>query len=580
MTDVWTKWESLVINGVFPLRRFLSRSNHSVVFLTEHRAKNVPDAAIKLVPADPVRGEAQLACWRMDASLSHPHLIRLFDVGRCQLGGHNFIFVVMEFADQTLAQLLSHRALTAGEVREMLPPTLDALSFLHRKRLVQGQLKPPNILVVNDQLKLASDTIRPAGASTVSVAESSLYDPPEAKDGRMFGAGDVWALGVTLIEALTQQTPSWPDESSDTVCLPATLAPEYADTLRRCLNLNPANRPTIADLEAQFKQPTAFPAPAAEPVRANPAAQPTPAAQPNPALEPDPGVQSRGAVQSQLALQPAQSSPSAQPKPTASPQPSAQPKRAAPPQSTVQPGPTVQPQPTARPKSAVPSKRVAEISLFVRRTMHGLSTSLARTAAVVRAKAIAWAQVISRAGAAAPGWVGRAPLAHWVIRARLPIAAVAGGLILLSAVWAGIRLFHGPAAPTQAAAAPPSQHIVLPVPAATPAAAPSVAAQIPPASAPSPLTVVHQEIPEASRGARESIRGRISVTIRVVVDRSGNVTHESVEYSGSSRYFARLASDAARKWRFAPVDTQEPRVWLLRFEFTRSGTTGHAAPHS
>jgi hypothetical protein len=28
------------------------------------------------------------------------------------------------------------------------------------------------------------------------------------------------------------------------------------------------------------------------------------------------------------------------------------------------------------------------------------------------------------------------------------------------------------------------------------------------------------------------------------------------------------------------VDTQEPRVWLLRFEFTRSGTTAHAAPRS
>lgn len=91
---------------------------------------------------------------------------------------------------------------------------------------------------------------------------------------------------------------------------------------------------------------------------------------------------------------------------------------------------------------------------------------------------------------------------------------------------------------------------------------------------------MHQEIPEVSRTARESIRGRISVTIRVVVDRSGNVIHESVEYPGSSRYFARKANEAAKKWKFAPVDTQEPRVWLLRFEFARSGATGHATPRS
>jgi hypothetical protein len=66
----------------------------------------------------------------------------------------------------------------------------------------------------------------------------------------------------------------------------------------------------------------------------------------------------------------------------------------------------------------------------------------------------------------------------------------------------------------------------------------------------------------------------------VVVGRSGNVIHESVDYPGSSRYFARLGFKAAKKWKFAPADSQEPRVWLLRFEFTRSGTTGHAAPQS
>jgi outer membrane biosynthesis protein TonB len=447
MTDVWAKWEGLVINGVFPLRRFLSRSDHSVVFLTEHLAKNLPDAAIKLVPADPVRGEAQLACWRMDASLSHPHLMRLFDVGRCQLGGHNFNFVVMDFADQTLAQLLAHRALTGDEVREMLPPLIDALAFLHRKRLVQGQLKPPNILVVKDQVKLASDTVRPAGASTVSAAKSSVYDPPEAKDGRLYGAGDVWALGITLVEALTQRDPTWPDENSDTVSLPAILPPEFVDTVRRCLSRNPANRPTIADLEAQFK--------------------PTPAAPVAPAPEP-----------------------------------------------------AVQPAPSAHPAAAVQQ-----------------ATAL------------------------------------------VPIAIAAGGLIVLSLVWAGFRLLHSPAVPQQPAAvtsATAAPHIALPVPGAAPSAAP----QNTPASRPAPPAVLHQEIPEASRSARQSIRGRISVTIRVVVDRSGNVIHESVEYPGSSRYFARLGFEASKKWKFAPADSQEPRVWLLRFEFTRSGTTGSAAPRS
>src|SRR5882672_7287299 len=106
-TGEWTEWEHRVVNGVFPLRRFLGGSDHSVVFLTEYKAGNLPDAAIKFVPADTLHTEAaQLVQWGAAATLSHPHLLRIFDVGRCQLAGHGFLFLVMEYAEQTLAQIL------------------------------------------------------------------------------------------------------------------------------------------------------------------------------------------------------------------------------------------------------------------------------------------------------------------------------------------------------------------------------------------------------------------------------------------------------------------------------------------
>ena len=138
----------------------------------------------------------------------------------------------------------------------MLLPTLDVLAFLHRKNLVQGQLKPPNFLVVNDQLKLSSDTIRPAGGSSASTPGSSLYDPPEARDGRISTAGDIWGLGVTLVEALTQRLPEWPDEQPQTARLPTTLPATFVDVVQRCLSHDPDNRPTAADLEALFKRPS------------------------------------------------------------------------------------------------------------------------------------------------------------------------------------------------------------------------------------------------------------------------------------------------------------------------------------
>src|ERR1700692_3145451 len=100
MTEVWTRWEGQVVNGVFPLRRFLSASDHSAVFLTEYKAHNLPNAALKLVPVIPTLAQAQLSRWAVAATLSHPHLIRLLGSGRCQLGDLPFLFVVMEYAEQ------------------------------------------------------------------------------------------------------------------------------------------------------------------------------------------------------------------------------------------------------------------------------------------------------------------------------------------------------------------------------------------------------------------------------------------------------------------------------------------------
>ena len=52
-------------------------------------------------------------------------MLRLMQWGGCQLDGLPHLYAVMEYADQTLAQLLRHRALTDDEAREMLLPILQ-----------------------------------------------------------------------------------------------------------------------------------------------------------------------------------------------------------------------------------------------------------------------------------------------------------------------------------------------------------------------------------------------------------------------------------------------------------------------
>jgi TonB family protein len=252
MTENWTGWESLVIHGRLPLRRYLGESDHSVVFLTEHAAGVSGQAAIKLVPADGAVAEARVAQWRTNATLSHPNLLRLFDAGRCEIGGHPFAYAVMEYAQESLRQVLASRPLTPQELRETLVPTLRALGHLHEQMLVQCGLKPQNLLVVGDELKLASDTVRPVGTAGGRIANPCVYDAPEVRNGTVSSAGDIWGVGALIVESLTQAPPQFRTDPIGAVVLPETLPPYLAGIARRCLRTDPRSRPTLAALEQEF----------------------------------------------------------------------------------------------------------------------------------------------------------------------------------------------------------------------------------------------------------------------------------------------------------------------------------------
>jgi TonB family protein len=250
MIEDWVKWQGHVINGMFPLGRYLGCSNHSGVFLTVSAARHPSEVAIKVVRANRALAELLLPQWKRAGRLVHPHVLRIWQWGGCQLDGLPYLYAVMEYADQTLAQVLSHRALTDDEVREMLlPPTLEALAYLHRQGLVQGQLKPANILVVGDQLTLASDTIRRVSDGMINADTPTVYDPPESRHGSSTTAGDIWALGVSLVEALTRRPPSSLAETEGIV-LSTDFPPAFRDIVTRCLSLNPQERPSAADLIA------------------------------------------------------------------------------------------------------------------------------------------------------------------------------------------------------------------------------------------------------------------------------------------------------------------------------------------
>src|ERR1043166_2672962 len=127
MYKAWEQWQGQVVNGVFPLVEYLGGGERSAVFLTEDTLRKNQKAAIKLALEDSENAELQLARWQLAAGLSHPHLLGLFSMGRCQLGDRELLYLVMEYAEENLSQVLAQRPLTTEEARDMLEPVLETL---------------------------------------------------------------------------------------------------------------------------------------------------------------------------------------------------------------------------------------------------------------------------------------------------------------------------------------------------------------------------------------------------------------------------------------------------------------------
>jgi hypothetical protein len=561
LSEVWTRWQGELINATFPLGRFLGSSDHSGVFLTRSGARGPADVAIKLVPTNRALAELLLPRWRRAGNLAHPNLLPLLQWGGCQLEGLPYLYALMEYADQTLAELLTHRALTDEEAREMLPPILDALAYLHRQELVQGQLKPTNILVVGDQIKLATDTARRLSEGATSTHSPTAYDPPEARQGSTSPAGDIWALGVTLCEALTRRLPSGLNEPGEAPVLPADFSLVFRDLVTRCLSLDPHDRPGLKELAAFARgqstesapgatpelpalartepltgEPTAAEAKAAERAESVPAELMSTEAATIEALAPDPGTET-ATIEAVI------------PEPTSS--------------ETV----TIEAiEPEAPTAESVTSEALTP-------EPPGAEPATAEPAgAELRPTAFTPPRVASDDGWSAPPEERKDEEEEEPTRRPAALGAILGVLVIIGVVWAGVRMLSGHSAP-----APPLPAVQAPVaPAAEAAAAPVSAGSISRDAASEAAQQVHEFIPDVPAGARRSVRGHIKVWVRVIVNRDGSVFAATPDRTGSSRYFERLALEAAKKWTFPPADAPSQRLVQIRFDFSRQGVTARA----
>jgi TonB family protein len=509
-----------VVDGKYHLRQYLGGSDHGAVFLTEYGNLRPQKAAIKLVRVRPGNAELQLSRWRLAANLAHPHLVRIFDMGRCEVENSAMLYVVMELADENLAEIIPERALTPDETRDMLAPVLDALAYMHSRGFVHGHVKPSNIMAVGEELKLSSDGICRLADAIDSQSAPGVYDPPEGARNGAAPAGDVWSLGVTLVEVLTQQPPAWNPAERKEPSLPAALPEAFEDIARHCLRREPKSRWTAPDVADHLPR-----TPIAAPVRTAPIA--TPAVQ---------------TVQAAKAA-PAKSAPV----------------HAAPAQSA--------------PVEAATQEKTEEKTPMAHRYVIGAIAFGVTLFAIIAGPRFFRQQPAAQGTSVAEAEKLRAEPPHMVV--TQPVAQPQP--VRQPKPAAETK----PAPPKQAAPAPVSEPVAketqAPAPSTAsvpPPALPAEPVAQPPSSDLVRGEVLQQVLPDVPRQASDTISGTVRVNVRVSVDPSGNVAAAELDAPGPSRYFANLSLHAARDWKFTPPKVNGENVasaWLLHFGFTSAG---------
>src|SRR5579884_2005769 len=220
-----------------------------------------PSLTVRLMRATP---EPVLDRYLEASFLNHPGLLRCFGAGTVEFSGTQFVYAILERAETTLADVQSERPLTVDEARELGRQLIEALSYLHQQDLIYCNLDPSTVVRSGERWKLSEySQLRLAGrgysGETRRMLAVSAGTPPEAWDGIVSPAWDVWGLAWLLAGAVSERKPN-PREGRGSARRP--LPEPFATIISECLNAVPSERcrlTRVAELLGPAASETAVP---------------------------------------------------------------------------------------------------------------------------------------------------------------------------------------------------------------------------------------------------------------------------------------------------------------------------------
>ncbi len=153
------------------------------------------------------RREAQAA-----ASLSHPNIVNIYDVGEVE-GVH---FIVMEYVHgRSLRRVIQEEGrLSPVRAARYALQICEGLQHAHERGLIHRDIKPHNILITPDDRVKVTDFGIARAASTSTLTQTGIiigsvhyFSPEQAKGSNIGPRSDLYSLGVVLYEMLTGEVP-------------------------------------------------------------------------------------------------------------------------------------------------------------------------------------------------------------------------------------------------------------------------------------------------------------------------------------------------------------------------------------
>lgn len=267
----WMSLSGKILEGGFELKDLIEADETRALFRVRVLGDRELVATALFRRLDGTGADRQVELWQTVRHLRDPHLNSPLGSGVTDLNGVRMPYVVLRQPEESLAGVLRERPLTQAETKDALLNVAKGLEVLHLNGLVHGNVCPEEVVAIGDTIRLSGEGVRAVGTPPPLDLKKATYLAPESKAGNVTPESDVWSLGATVFETLTQKT--WSESERET----ADALPEpFATIALRCLVAEPSERCRLAEVVA-LARGEIKPAPRPKPVPP-PTVAPTPAA--------------------------------------------------------------------------------------------------------------------------------------------------------------------------------------------------------------------------------------------------------------------------------------------------------------